>query len=54
MKRLGWLGAARVLAVTALVVVLTLMITASRDEAELGPFPTGDGDAVSVAPRVLP
>lgn len=55
MKRLGWLSAARVLAVTLLVVIIALAISTQRDEAdELGPFPTGDGDAVNVAPRALP
>lgn len=51
----GWLRAARVLAVTLLVVVLVLMISSSNERGDqLGPFPTGDGDAVSVAPRALP
>lgn len=51
----GWLRAARVLAVTLLAVVLVIMATSDHHaEQKLGPFPSGDGDAVSVAPRVLP
>lgn len=50
MKRLGWLTAARVLAVTVLVIIIALAITTQNDDAsELGPFPIRDGDAVSVA-----
>lgn len=40
------------LSIVVLVVVLVLMVVdpAARGAGELGPFPTGDGDAVEVTP----
>lgn len=45
---------ALVLAFAVLVMVLLGMHAASQGPVELGPYPTGDGDAVTVAPRAAP
>lgn len=37
-----------------LLAVVLGMVTSSRGPVELGPYPTGDGDNVVVAPRSVP
>lgn len=45
---------ALVLAIGVLLAVVLGMVAASTQPVELGPYPTGDGDNVTVAPRAAP
>lgn len=45
---------ALVLSLGVLLAVLLGMVTSGREPEHLGPFTTGDGDAVVIAPRAAP